>query len=52
MPAAEVAVPVGPARRLLGAQHPDPADLLSEVLANGWDSLVCRLDDEHLVRLP
>ncbi|MFF2629546.1 phosphotransferase [Kitasatospora griseola] len=51
-PAAEVAVPVGPVRPLLGAQHPDPADLPIEAPANGWDSLVRRLGEEHLVRLP
>ncbi|MEU5599250.1 aminoglycoside phosphotransferase family protein [Streptomyces sp. NPDC020298] len=39
-------------RRLLNEQHPDLADLPVEVLANGWDNLVCRLGEEFLVRLP
>ncbi|MFE5028164.1 aminoglycoside phosphotransferase family protein [Streptomyces sp. NPDC056656] len=39
-------------RRLLDEQHPDLADLPVEVLANGWDNLVCRLGEEFLVRLP
>jgi len=52
MPAAEL--PLSPAlvRRLLAEQHPDLADLPVEVLANGWDNLVCRLGDDLLVRLP
>jgi aminoglycoside phosphotransferase (APT) family kinase protein len=52
MPAAEVAVSVELVRRLLDEQHPDLADLPVEVLANGWDNLVCRLGEEFLVRLP
>ncbi|SEG86974.1 Predicted kinase, aminoglycoside phosphotransferase (APT) family [Actinacidiphila yanglinensis] len=52
MPAAEVPVSVELVRRLLGEQHPDLADLPVEVLANGWDNLVCRLGEELLVRLP
>lgn len=52
MPAAEVPVSVGLVRRLLDAQHPDLADLPIEVLANGWDNLVCQLGGELLVRLP
>ncbi|MFC1436146.1 aminoglycoside phosphotransferase family protein [Streptacidiphilus sp. N1-3] len=39
-------------RRLLDEQHPDLAELPVEVLANGWDNLVCRLGGELLVRLP
>ncbi|MBO1330768.1 aminoglycoside phosphotransferase family protein [Streptomyces sp. VRA16 Mangrove soil] len=39
-------------RRLLDEQHPDLAGLPVEVLANGWDNLVCRLGEEYLVRLP
>ncbi|WEO99792.1 phosphotransferase [Streptomyces sp. FXJ1.172] len=30
----------------------DLAVLPVDVLANGWDNLVCRLGDEFLVRLP
>lgn len=52
MPAAEIPVSVELVRRLLGRQHPDLADLPIDVLANGWDNLVCRLGEELLVRLP
>lgn len=52
MPAAEVSVSVDVVRRLLAEQHPDLAGLPVEVMANGWDNLVCRLGDEFLVRLP
>ncbi|GAA2243818.1 aminoglycoside phosphotransferase family protein [Kitasatospora cystarginea] len=52
MPAAEVPVSVDLVRHLLDAQHPDLADLSIEVLANGWDNLVCRLGEKFLVRLP
>ncbi|MFJ3804625.1 aminoglycoside phosphotransferase family protein [Streptomyces sp. NPDC090088] len=52
MPAAEVSVSADLVRRLLDEQHPDLAGLPVEVLANGWDNLVCRLGEEFLVRLP
>jgi aminoglycoside phosphotransferase (APT) family kinase protein len=52
MPAAEVPVSVDLVRRLLDEQHPDLAGLPVEVLANGWDNLVCRLGKDFLVRLP
>ncbi|GAA5615620.1 hypothetical protein Spla01_06835 [Streptomyces platensis] len=52
MPAAEVPVSAELVRRLLGEQHPDLAGLPVEVLANGWDNLVCRLGGEFLVRMP
>ncbi|WP_433190266.1 aminoglycoside phosphotransferase family protein [Actinoallomurus sp. CA-150999] len=52
MPAAEVAVSVDLVHRLLVDQHPDIAGLDIEVLANGWDNMVCRLGDAYLVRLP
>jgi aminoglycoside phosphotransferase (APT) family kinase protein len=52
MPAAEVDVSVGLVRQLLADQHPDLAHLPLEVLANGWDNLMCRLGDELVVRLP
>jgi aminoglycoside phosphotransferase (APT) family kinase protein len=52
MPAAEVDVSVGLVRRLLAEQHPDLAGLPVEVLAGGWDNLVCRLGADLLVRLP
>jgi aminoglycoside phosphotransferase (APT) family kinase protein len=52
MPAAEVSVSPGLVRRLLAAQHPDLARLPIEVMANGWDNLICRLGGELAVRLP
>ncbi|MFJ3777173.1 aminoglycoside phosphotransferase family protein [Streptomyces sp. NPDC090075] len=52
MPAAEVSVSADLVRRLLDEQHPDLAGLPVEVLANGWDNLVCRLGEQFLVRLP
>ena len=52
MPAAEVDVSPDLVRRLLAAQHPDLAGLPVEVMANGWDNLICRLGGELLVRLP
>ena len=52
MPTAEVQVPPQLVRRLLADQHPDLAGLSIEVLANGWDNVVCRLGEDHLVRLP
>lgn len=52
MPAAEVHVSVELVHRLLADQHPPLAELPVEVLANGWDNLVCRLGDDLLVRLP
>jgi aminoglycoside phosphotransferase (APT) family kinase protein len=52
MPAAEVSIPVGLVRRLLAAQQPDVAHLPIEVMANGWDNLMCRLGGELVVRMP
>lgn len=52
MPAAEVDVSPDLVRRLLAAQHPDLAGLPVEVMANGWDNLICRLGDALAVRLP
>jgi aminoglycoside phosphotransferase (APT) family kinase protein len=52
MPAAEVSVSPGLVRRLLAAQQSDIAHLPVEVMANGWDNLMCRLGDELIVRLP
>lgn len=51
-PAAEVSVTPALVRRLLAEQHPGLAGLDIEVLANGRDNVVCRLGDDHLVRLP
>jgi aminoglycoside phosphotransferase (APT) family kinase protein len=52
MPTAEVSVSPELVRLLLADQHPELAGLDIEVLANGWDNLVCRLGCDHLVRLP
>jgi aminoglycoside phosphotransferase (APT) family kinase protein len=52
MPAAEVDLSVDLVRRLLAVQHPDLAELPLQVLANGWDNLICRLGDDLAVRLP
>jgi aminoglycoside phosphotransferase (APT) family kinase protein len=52
MPPAEVNISSGLVRRLLAAQQPDLARLPIEVMANGWDNLVCRLGTDLVVRLP
>jgi aminoglycoside phosphotransferase (APT) family kinase protein len=52
MPAAEVDVSPELVRRLLAAQEPDLAQLPVEVMANGWDNLMCRLGGQLAVRLP
>ncbi|MFJ8024518.1 aminoglycoside phosphotransferase family protein [Streptomyces sp. NPDC096311] len=52
MPTAEVQVSPELVRQLLTDQHFDLAGLGIEVLANGWDNMVCRLGDDYLVRLP
>jgi aminoglycoside phosphotransferase (APT) family kinase protein len=52
MPAAEVDVSPELVRRLLAAQQPDLAQLPVEVMANGWDNLMCRLGGQLAVRLP
>ncbi|GAA0805360.1 phosphotransferase [Spirilliplanes yamanashiensis] len=52
MPAAEVDVSPGLARRLLRAQHPALAGLPLSPLANGWDNVLFRLGDDLVVRLP
>ncbi len=52
MPTAEVSVSPELVHRLLTDQHPDLAGLGIEVLANGWDNMVCRLGRDYLVRLP
>ena len=45
-PAAEVDVSPELVRRLLAAQQPDLAHLPVEVMANGWDNVMCRVGDE------
>ena len=52
MPSAEVDLSAGLVRRLVAGQHPDLAGLRVEVLANGWDNVICRLGDDLAVRLP
>jgi aminoglycoside phosphotransferase (APT) family kinase protein len=52
MPAAEVDVSPELVRRLLAAQQPDLAHLPVEVLANGWDNVMCRVGDELVARMP
>ncbi|MEM1334221.1 MAG: aminoglycoside phosphotransferase family protein, partial [Actinomycetota bacterium] len=52
MPAADVAVDDQLVRRLLESQHPDLARLELVEVANGWDNVMFRLDDELVVRLP
>ncbi len=52
MPAADVVVSPRLVRDLLADQHPDLAGGDVEVLANGWDNLVCRLGAGRLARLP
>lgn len=52
MPAAEVDVSPDLVRRLLAAQHPDLARLPVEVMAHGWDNVMCRVGEELVARLP
>jgi aminoglycoside phosphotransferase (APT) family kinase protein len=52
MPAAEVDLSVEVVRQLLAGQHPDLAGLAVEVLANGWDNMVCTVGADLLARLP
>jgi aminoglycoside phosphotransferase (APT) family kinase protein len=52
MPAADVDVSTDLVRRLLAAQQPDLAHLPVQLLANGWDNVLCRLGEDLMVRLP
>jgi aminoglycoside phosphotransferase (APT) family kinase protein len=52
MPAAEVDVSADLVRRLLAAQHLDLAGLPVEVIASGWDNVICRVGDVLVARLP
>ncbi|MDP9841479.1 aminoglycoside phosphotransferase family protein [Streptosporangium lutulentum] len=52
MPAAEVDVSPDLVRRLLASQQPDLAHLSIEVMANGWDNVMCRVGDAMVARLP
>lgn len=51
-PDAEVQVDEALVRRLLGAQHPDLAELPLTHLDAGWDNVLFRLGDEYVVRVP
>lgn len=51
-PSAEVDVDAGLVGRLLRSQHPDLADRPLRLLASGWDNLIFRLGEAHVVRLP
>lgn len=51
-PAAEVVVDEPLVRRLLVDQAPELARESLVLLANGWDNLIFRLGDSHVVRLP
>lgn len=52
MPAAEHAIDAALARALLAEQHPELAGLPLRELANGWDNVIFRLGEAHVVRLP
>jgi aminoglycoside phosphotransferase (APT) family kinase protein len=52
MPAADIDVSTDLVRRLLAAQQPDLAHLPVQLLANGWDNVLCRLGEDLMVRLP
>jgi aminoglycoside phosphotransferase (APT) family kinase protein len=52
MPAAEVDVSADLVRRLLATQQPDLARLPVEVMANGWDNVMCRVGGALVARLP
>ncbi|MDJ0789409.1 MAG: phosphotransferase, partial [Myxococcota bacterium] len=51
-PGAEVEVDAALVARLLRAQHPDLAERPLRLLASGWDNLIFRLGEAHVVRLP
>ena len=51
-PPAEFPVDEALARRLVGAQFPDLADLPIAFAASGWDNVMFRLGDRLALRLP
>ena len=51
-PAAEVDITEDLVRALLREQHPGPADLPLELVAEGWDNAMWRLGEHLVVRLP
>jgi aminoglycoside phosphotransferase (APT) family kinase protein len=52
MPAAEIDITDDLVRELVLQQHPDLADLPTELVANGWDNAIFRLGADLAVRLP
>jgi aminoglycoside phosphotransferase (APT) family kinase protein len=52
MPAAELDVSPDLVRQLLMTQQPDLAGLPVEVVAHGWDNVVCRVGRDLLARMP
>jgi aminoglycoside phosphotransferase (APT) family kinase protein len=52
MPPAEVEIDADLVRRLLAEQHQDLAGLPIEIMANGWDNVMCRLGEDLIARLP
>lgn len=52
VPAPDVDIRPGLARRLIRAQHPDLAHLPLRALGSGWDTVVLRLGRDLTVRLP
>ncbi len=51
-PKAEVEIDAGLVRALLGAQHPDLAELPIRPADTGWDNVMFRLGDQYALRLP
>ena len=51
-PPAEIDVDEALIARLLASQAPELAQRTVRIVANGWDNVIARLGDEHLVRLP
>ncbi len=51
-PVAEVSVTEELVRALLGAQHPDLAELPLRLVAEGWDNAMWRLGEDLAVRIP
>lgn len=51
-PPAEIDIDEALIRRLLGAQHPDLADLPLRIMESGWDNVMVRLGEDLALRLP
>jgi aminoglycoside phosphotransferase (APT) family kinase protein len=52
MPAAELDISPDLVRRLLAEQQPGLAHLPIDMMANGWDNVMCRIGDDLVARLP